>query len=295
VVSKKKTPDVNAECAFTIDMPADDQPLPKLPDDLAKKQDFISKRSVVDLLTDTIVIGRRYRKFREFFAVYGDLVEELRNRLPKSGSKCKIGVKMPSGIVTPYSWSDFCEEFFGVCSERVRQELVWRKRWQDDLGVDVEMEETTDAPVNTPKAKIDPKSDEGQDLQQEVEEAKTETAVTKLAAAVTQVQLLQTKTVAQQWEWAYRRMANQMDSLLAEVEKYGDKAFPLVTYVRKVQPEICAIHEDAKKIGKDIQPTTPAPPVTGGDSLVTSDNEWREIVDAKLEAAGKLLATKAGE
>ena len=168
MVSKKKTPDVNAECAFTIDMPADDQPLPKLPDDYGKKQEFISKRSVEDLLTDTVVIGRRYRKFREFFAVYGDLVEELRNRLPKSGSKCKIGVKMPSGIVTPYSWSDFCEEFFGVCSERVRQELVWRKKWQDDIGVDVEMEESTEAPVNTPKTKVNPKSDEGQNLAKDI-------------------------------------------------------------------------------------------------------------------------------
>ena len=91
-MSKKKTPDVNAECAFTIDMPADDQPLPKLPDDLAKKQDFISKRSVEDLLTDTVVVGRRYRKFRNLFAVYGDLVEELRTGSPNLGSKCKIGV-----------------------------------------------------------------------------------------------------------------------------------------------------------------------------------------------------------
>ena len=87
---KQKNKDV--ECAFTIDMPADDQPLPKLPDDYGKKQEFLSKRSVEDLLTDTVIIGRRYKKFREFFADYGDMVEELRKRLPKSGSKCKIGV-----------------------------------------------------------------------------------------------------------------------------------------------------------------------------------------------------------
>ena len=216
------------ECAFTIDMPADDQPLPKLPDDYGKKQEFISKRSVEDLLTDTVVIGRRYRKFREFFAVYGDLVEELRNRLPKSGSKCKIGVKMPSGIVTPYSWSDFCEEFFGVCSERVRQELVWRKKWQDDIGVDVEMEESTEAPVNTPKTKVNPKSDEGQNLQQEVEDAKSQAAVATLASAVSQVEATKAKTVAVNYELAYRRLLDEMNGLLGKIEDYGDKCFLLL-------------------------------------------------------------------
>jgi hypothetical protein len=254
-------------------MPADDQPLPKLPDDYGKKQEFISKRSVEDLLTDTVVIGRRYRKFREFFAVYGDLVEELRNRLPKSGSKCKIGVKMPSGIVTPYSWSGFCEEFFGVCSERVRQELVWRKKWQDDTGVDVEMEESTEAPVNTPKTKVNPKSDEGLNLQQEVEDAKSQAAVATLASAVSQVEATKAKTVAVNYELAYRRLLDEMNSLLGKIEDYGDKCFPVYDYTRKLRPRLCAIEKIAAgaETVTEIQTTPPPPTVSGGELNVDED------------------------
>lgn len=285
------------ECAFTIDMPADDQPLPKLPDDYGKKQEFISKRSVEDLLTDTVVIGRRYRKFREFFAVYGDLVEELRNRLPKSGSKCKIGVKMPSGIVTPYSWSDFCEEFFGVCSERVRQELVWRKKWQDDIGVDVEMEESTEAPVNTPKTKVNPKSDEGQNLQQEVEDAKSQAAVATLASAVSQVEATKAKTVAVNYELAYRRLLDEMNSLLDKVEEYGEKCpVPVTDYIRKMQSRLCTIHKIAA--GAELvasTPTTPTPPVTTGGELVTDEEELDEAADLDKAMAMAASANALGE
>ena len=293
MVSKKKTPDVNAECAFTIDMPTDDQPLPKLPDDYGKKQEFISKRSVEDLLTDTVVIGRRYRKFREFFAVYGDLVEELRNRLPKSGSKCKIGVKMPSGIVTPYSWSDFCEEFFGVCSERVRQELVWRKKWQDDIGVDVEMEESTEAPVNTPKTKVNPKSDEGQNLQQEVEDAKSQAAVATLASAVSQVEATKAKTVAVNYELAYRRLLDEMNSLLGKIEDYGDKCFPVYDYTRKLRPRLCAIEKIAAgaETVTEIQTTPPPPTVSGGELNVDEDElDDAAELDAAISAAANANA-----
>ena len=285
------------ECAFTIDMPADDQPLPKLPDDYGKKQEFISKRSVEDLLTDTVVIGRRYRKFREFFAVYGDLVEELRNRLPKSGSKCKIGVKMPSGIVTPYSWSDFCEEFFGVCSERVRQELVWRKKWQDDIGVDVEMEESTEAPVNTPKTKVNPKSDEGQNLQQEVEDAKSQAAVATLASAVSQVEATKAKTVAVNYELAYRRLLDEMNSLLDKVEEYGEKCpVPVTDYIRKMQSRLCTIQKIAA--GAELvasTPTTPTPPVTTGGELVTDEEELDEAADLDKAMAMAASANALGE
>jgi hypothetical protein len=278
-------------------MPADDQPLPKLPDDYGKKQEFISKRSVEDLLTDTVVIGRRYRKFREFFAAYGDLVEELRNRLPKSGSKCKIGVKMPSGTVTPYSWSDFCEEFFGVCSERVRQELVWRKKWQDDIGVDVEMEESTEAPVNTPKTKVNPKSDEGQDLQQEVEDAKSQAAVATLASAVSQVEATKAKTVAVNYELAYRRLLDEMNSLLDKVEEYGEKCpVPVTDYIRKMQPRLCTIQKIAA--GAELvasTPTTPTPPVTTGGELVTDEEELDEAAELDKAMAMAASANALGE
>ena len=278
-------------------MPTDDQPLPKLPDDYGKKQEFISKRSVEDLLTDTVVIGRRYRKFREFFAVYGDLVEELRNRLPKSGSKCKIGVKMPSGIVTPYSWSDFCEEFFGVCSERVRQELVWRKKWQDDIGVDVEMEESTEAPVNTPKTKVNPKSDEGQNLQQEVEDAKSQAAVATLASAVSQVEATKAKTVAVNYELAYRRLLDEMNSLLDKVEEYGEKCpVPVTDYIRKMQSRLCTIQKIAA--GAELvasTPTTPTPPVTTGGELVTDEEELDEAADLDKAMAMAASANALGE
>jgi hypothetical protein len=292
---KHKHKDV--ECAYTINMPADDAPLPKLPVDSKEKQEFISKRGIADLLADTIIIGRRYKKFREFFAEYGDLVEELRNNLPKSGKNCKIGIRMPSGIITPYLWSEFCEEFFGVCSETVRQELQRRKRWQDDIGVDEEMEEAVETIVDAPKTKISPQSDNGKNLIEEAEEAKSQAAIATLGAAVSQVEATKAKTVAINYELAYRRLLDEMNSLLDKVEEYGEQCpVPVTDYIRKMQPRLCTIQKIAA--GAELvasTPTTPTPPVTTGGELVTDEEELDEAAELYKAMAMAASANALGE